>query len=218
MRRAFWSFLRTSSHTNLLGLMNYLLESSRSVPGSWLQSWHPSSSNRPTKGRCQITGHSSKLIPFTKKAPAANLVTTDPLNSSASSEKTLEHMDSNLHKHLNRHEWLAHNQHGFCQKYSCESQLLITTTDLYRTMESGGITDAIVLNFSKAFDKVPHRFLLWKLSHIKVHGNQCSSFSSSTTSQQSSALTCSSVFSPTRLYPPLPSHWHSRGQEATGGI
>ena len=71
--------------------------------------------------------------------------------------KSLEHiMASNLHKHLDKHGWLAHYQHGFRRKRSCESQLLITTTDFYRTMEDGGITDAIVLDFSKAFDKVPN--------------------------------------------------------------
>ena len=75
--------------------------------------------------------------------------------------KTLEHIvASNLHKHLDKHGWLAHYQHGFRRKRSCETQLLITTTDFYRTMETGGITDAIVLDFSKAFDKVPHEFLM----------------------------------------------------------
>ena len=39
-------------------------------------------------------------------------------------------------------------------------------------MESEGITDAVVLDFSKTFDKVPQEFLMQKLNHIDVHGNQ----------------------------------------------
>ena len=39
-------------------------------------------------------------------------------------------------------------------------------------MNAGGVTDAVVLDFSKAFDKVPHDFLMQKLHHIGVHGNQ----------------------------------------------
>ena len=63
--------------------------------------------------------------------------------------KFLEHiMAPNLHTHLDKHGWLAHYQHSFRRKHSCESQLLITTTDFYRTMESGGITDAIVLDWT----------------------------------------------------------------------
>ena len=68
--------------------------------------------------------------------------------------------------------YTTHYQHGFRRKRSCKSQLLITTTDLFRTMESEGITDAVVLDFSKTFDKVPQEFLMQKLNHIDVHGNQ----------------------------------------------
>ena len=54
--------------------------------------------------------------------------------------------------------------------YSCETQLLTTMYDLLSIRDSGSQTDVIVLDFSKAFDKVPHRRLLNKLRLYGVSG------------------------------------------------
>ena len=59
-------------------------------------------------------------------------------------------------------------QHGF--KHSCESQLLITTDEFIQNFESKTQTDVVVLDFSKAFDVVPHQRLLHKLDHYWVRG------------------------------------------------
>ena len=59
-------------------------------------------------------------------------------------------------KHLNLHNILSDNQHGFHKKRSCESQLILTIQDLALGLEDGEQIDAILLDFSKAFDKVPH--------------------------------------------------------------
>ena len=47
-------------------------------------------------------------------------------------------------------------QHGFRSKRSCESQLLNTTDEFIQNFESKTQTDVVVLDFSKAFDVVPH--------------------------------------------------------------
>jgi hypothetical protein len=49
-----------------------------------------------------------------------------------------------------------------------ESQLILTVQDLAADLDKGQQIDAVLLDFSKAFDKVPHRRLLLKLHHSGV--------------------------------------------------
>lgn len=59
-------------------------------------------------------------------------------------------------------------QYGFRKGYSCEAQLLEFTHDIHTNMDSGSQTDAIFLDFSKAFDRVPHCRLISKLSALNL--------------------------------------------------
>ena len=61
-------------------------------------------------------------------------------------------------------------QNGFRAKDSYESQLLLTTEDLVQNYEDKIQTDLIVLDYSKAFDVVPHQHLLHKLDHYGIRG------------------------------------------------
>ena len=82
----------------------------------------------------------------------------------------MEHIiASGLTKHLNQNNILYDLQHGFRDRRSCETQLLQLIEDLARNMTEGKQTDLILLDFSKAFDKVNHLKLLYKL---QVHGVQ----------------------------------------------
>ena len=85
--------------------------------------------------------------------------------------KSLEHIiASQLHTHLDRHKFLCDNQHGFRKYRSCETQLYSTITYFVNALEKGNRVDSIVLDFSKAFDKVHHGRLLAKLRHCGVNG------------------------------------------------
>ena len=72
-------------------------------------------------------------------------------------------------KHFNQNNILYDLQQGFREKRSCETQLIQLVEDLARNINSGKQTDLILLDFSKAFDKVNHLKLLYKL---QVHGVQ----------------------------------------------
>ena len=67
--------------------------------------------------------------------------------------------------YLDQNSLLFHNQHGFRSRGGCETQLIQFTQDLYDTLNQGGQTDVIIMDFSKAFDKVDHQRLLLKLQH-----------------------------------------------------
>ena len=73
-------------------------------------------------------------------------------------------------KHLDHNNILVDSQHGFRRKRSCKSQLIRTINDISEWMKDKTQTDAILLDFSKTFDKVPRKRLLLKLDHYGVRG------------------------------------------------
>ena len=84
--------------------------------------------------------------------------------------KVLEHIiASNTMSYLDQNNLLFHNQHGFRSRVNCETQLIQFSQDLYNTLNQGGQTDVIVMDFSKAFDKVDHQRLLLKLHRLGIN-------------------------------------------------
>ena len=60
--------------------------------------------------------------------------------------------------------WLYEGQHGFRPGYSCESQVVTVCQDIADSLDEGVRRDAIMIDFSKAFDLVPHGRLLTKIA------------------------------------------------------
>ena len=70
--------------------------------------------------------------------------------------KVIEHVVlSHMAKHLAKNNIIIDQQHGFRQRLSCETQLITTIHDWARSINVRSQTDAILLDFSKAFDSVP---------------------------------------------------------------
>ena len=72
--------------------------------------------------------------------------------------------------HFDKFSILDDAQHGFRKNRSCVSQLIITLKDFADTLKNKEQTDAILLDFSKAFDKVDHLGLISKLEHYGIRG------------------------------------------------
>ena len=58
---------------------------------------------------------------------------------------------------------LHHAQHGFLPKRSCTTQLKEVFEDRSAAMEDGDPIDVVYLDFAKAFNSVPHQWLIHKL-------------------------------------------------------
>ena len=86
--------------------------------------------------------------------------------------KILEHI---IHSHIMGHfevnEILVDSQHGFRAKRSTETQLIVTIDDIARALDKGESIHMAILDFSKAFDKVPHERLLGKLEYYGIRNN-----------------------------------------------
>ena len=69
--------------------------------------------------------------------------------------------------HLRKHNLIVESQHGFTKGRSCLTNLLTFLEEVTKAIDQGIPVDVIYLDFSKAFDKVPHQRLLGKL---RAHG------------------------------------------------
>ena len=71
-------------------------------------------------------------------------------------------------QHLSEHDILVESQHGFHSGRSCETQLVQFIYDLCENVDSAHNrghkpTDLIIIDFVKAFDKMPHRRLAYRV-------------------------------------------------------
>ena len=86
--------------------------------------------------------------------------------------KIMEHIvHSHIMKHLDENKILSESQHGFRKYRSCETQLLETIHKISSSLNNKEQVDSVLLDFSKAFDKVCHRKLLLKLEHYGIDNN-----------------------------------------------
>ena len=85
--------------------------------------------------------------------------------------KILEHVICrHLLNHLENNKILTTLNHRFRSGYSCETQLLTTVHDFVTSFENNKQVDVAILDFSKAFDTVPHKKLLHKLRQYGITG------------------------------------------------
>ena len=71
-------------------------------------------------------------------------------------------------KHLELHHILNEFQYGFRPGHSCQAQLISIVEEIQYALDQHHQADLIMLDFSKAFDTVPHNRLLHKLKFYGI--------------------------------------------------
>ena len=115
------------------------------------------------------------ITPLYKKGSRSDAGNYRPVSLTCIASKVMEHVVvSCLMKHFGRHNTLHPHHHGFRAGRSCDTQLIEFTHDLFRGVHDGQQLDVIIMDFAKAFDKVPHNRLLLKLRRYGVVGRSLS--------------------------------------------
>ena len=113
----------------------------------------------------------ANVAPVFKKGDRHTASNYRPISLTCVRAKLLEHIIfKNIMTHITNNKILNPVQHCFRAEHSCKSQILLTTEDLVQNYEDKIQTDLIVLDFSIAFDAVPHQRLLHKLDHYGIRG------------------------------------------------
>ena len=113
---------------------------------------------------------SANVAPVHKKDDKNNAENYRPISLLCLSSKILERCIFNSIYNKIKH-LISNLQHGFLRGRSTSTQLLIVLQDILANLDKNFQTDLIYLDFSKAFDSVPHNLLILKLKSFGFCGS-----------------------------------------------
>jgi len=118
---------------------------------------------------------SANITPVFKKGNKSDPTNYRPISLTSILCKMFEHIiTSKLATFLEQNNLFNNNQFGFRKHRSCELQLLRVIQDLSLILDNKEEADLVFLDFSKAFDKVPHGLLLHKLNSYGLQSDMIS--------------------------------------------
>ncbi len=123
-----------------------------------------------TLGEFPSAWKTSNITPIPKGIFSKNVINYRPISLLPIISKVLERcVYSKLVEHVSVH---LHNlQFGFLKGKSTTAQLLRVLHEIGELLDKRVQTDAIYLDFAKAFDRVDHRLLVKKLHQYGICGN-----------------------------------------------
>ena len=113
----------------------------------------------------------ANVTPLHKKGSKTLASNYRPISLTSSPCKILESIiKDHLLKHLLENNVINSTQHGFLPGRSCLTNLIEYLEYVTEAIDSGKAVDCVLLDFSKAFDKVSHNKLLLKLQSVGIRG------------------------------------------------
>ena len=112
------------------------------------------------------------VVPLFKKGRKSNPANYRPVSLTSVVCKVMEKLVRKaILKHLEEHDLISNDQHGFRSGRSCATQLLEVLEAWTKLLDGGHSVDCLYLDFKKAFDSVPHKRLLQKLEALGIRGH-----------------------------------------------
>ena len=109
------------------------------------------------------------VTPIYKKGDKSLPKNYRPISLTCISCKVMEHIVlSSMSRHFSKNDITTPLQHGFRKGFSTVTQLITVLDDWFSSLDKRTRTDVLLLDFSKAFDSVPHQRLLHKLHYFGV--------------------------------------------------
>ena len=109
------------------------------------------------------------VTPIYKKGDKSLPKNYRPISLTCISCKVMEHIVlSSMSRHFSKNDIITPLQHGFRKGFSTVTQLITVLDDWFSSLDKRTRTDVLLLDFSKAFDSVPHQRLLHKLHYFGV--------------------------------------------------
>lgn len=106
----------------------------------------------------------ANVVPIFKKGKKDDPNNYRPVSLTSIPGKILEKIiKESICRHLERNDVINNTQHGFLKHKSCQTNLISFFDRVTSLVDEGNAVDVAYLDFSKAFDKVPHDLLANKL-------------------------------------------------------
>lgn len=114
----------------------------------------------------------ANVVPIFKKGSKKDVCNYRPVSLTSLVCKVLEKwIKVQIEKHITQFNLIKNSQHGFRKGKSCLTNLLSFLDFITDKLDNGENIDVIYLDFSKAFDKVPHKRLISKLQSFGISEN-----------------------------------------------
>ena len=109
------------------------------------------------------------VTPIYKKGDKSLPKNYRPILLTCISCRIMEHIVlSSMSRYFSKNDIITPLQHGFRKGFSTVTQLITVLDDWSSSLDKRIRTDVLLLDFSKAFDSVPHQRLLHKLHYFAV--------------------------------------------------